>query len=158
MRSPDIALSKSKRKRLAETIADLVASTSLEVGEETTIRYDPQRGNWESWPKEIDDIFVARSEESYRQWAAPMGTVIPDLTPKLVQERIDEKEKRLKRYSTEYRSHWLLLVELGTRFSGEFKLEFSQDALSHLYQSSFDRILFLRYRRRLVFELDCETG
>ena len=58
MRSPDIALSKSKRKRLAETIADLVASTSLEVGEETTIRYDPQRGNWKSWPKEIDDIFV----------------------------------------------------------------------------------------------------
>lgn len=138
---PDAKLFKPQVNGIAYSLATLVSDNIPEKGEEKSI---------ESWqtrnklPPEIDTVHLEWYENAtYPMWAVPRSGFIPDLTPKIVTNRIRHKERYFDKYRECCNEIWLVIVIDGYTPAGSW--EISSETIESEYVTQFDRVVLFDY-------------
>jgi hypothetical protein len=95
-------------------------------------------------PEALDSITIIRfPEQTSSSFFAPRSTWLFSIDPTYLQQAIDEKAKRLKRYLIACDEVWLLMVQEGNNLSNTIEMP---DALwKHAYNfRGFERVFVLR--------------
>ena len=132
---------KSRRAEVASKLAELVLATNVDVGGE--VKLQNEYDDLDAFPEEITRIRIQRSPFRSRPlWNAPRAAFIPQLDVGLLQERIDEKNKRAEVYRQKSPEIWLVIVHnLSLSLASSF--ERSREAFQHSYRSDFNRTFML---------------
>ncbi len=141
-------ITKRHRAALSSRIASLV-SERVPTSEGTAMLLNGFDG---SFPESVLAIRVSRVSVSARHhWSVPMsGYLRPDFVDDL-QARITAKARRHKSYRRAIERCWLLVVANG--FAPSSLFDPSGPALSHVYESPFERTFFLEAFSGRRFEL-----
>lgn len=138
----NFSLRKSRVAGLAEEVAALIsANTPAPPGGHIRVthvwfsRSDPV-------PEEIDRIHIWRYPDTKKgSWTTVDGGFYLELTPAQVQARIDKKEAKYALCREKCDEVWLVLVVPGNAQSS--LVELSDEAKSHGFTASYERIYFL---------------
>lgn len=132
---------KSRRAEVASKLAELVLATNVDVGGE--VKLQNEYDDLDAFPKEIARIRIQRSPFRSRPlWSAPRAAFIPRLDVELLQERIDEKNKRAAAYRQKSQEIWLVIVH-NLSFSLASSFDRCDEAFKHSYRSNFNRTFML---------------
>lgn len=144
---PRSAPKKAEIPRLAEALVQLVEARLPDLGGIVSI--DREWGRSNVVPNGVSGITICRPPRATSSaWFVPQSGMVPDLSADTVQTRITSKNQRLARYTSRPPRNWLLLVAEGFGASSTFT--FTEEALEHVYESSFERTYLLEaFSRRL---------
>ncbi len=81
---------------------------------------------------------------------------MPPLDPADIQQLLDEKEPLVGGYRKVAAEQWLLLVAEGTRTSQ--MVDLTDEARTHTYESSFDRVIFFQRHGGGTYALAVESS
>jgi len=131
----------ARRSQVALKLAELVLSTDIDI--DGAVRLENHHEELEEFPEEITRIRIQRSRFRSRPlWSAPRAAFIPRLSATLLQERINEKNKRTGMYRRKSLEVWLVIVH-NLHFSLASSFENIGEAVKHNYHSQFDRTFIL---------------
>ena len=149
---PSAAPPKSSIAGTAQKLVEVVAANLPEVGGFATIEWSWRYPN--GLPRGVSSISVVRLatyDRSY--WVGANAAIIGELTPDLVQSRIDAKNAKVQQYRRTLTEVWLLLVLDSHNISGMFELPDS--VFEHRFTSVFDRTSLLDTFHRKAWDLLC---
>lgn len=149
---PSAAPPKSSIADTAQKLADVAAANLPGVGSLATIEWSWRAPN--GLPRGVSSISIVRLatyDRSY--WVGANAAMIGELTPNLIQSRIDAKNVKVKQYRRTMNEVWLLLVLDSHNLSGMFELPDS--VFEHRYSSAFDRTSLLDTFHRRTWDLLC---
>lgn len=132
---------------IAGSLVQLARDRLPPIGGEVTLRYD-----WHEeprFPREVRNLYVQRFPEiDEASWLHSDSGWMEPLRAEMLQEWIDHKEPKRRRYQISNRRVWLLVGCDGFALSGSFsKIEL---ALQQTYKSSFERVFLAeRFRKRV---------
>jgi hypothetical protein len=103
---------------------------------ETRTRIELENARWPSSILSVHARKCLASEPSH--WRPATAAWVRRLVPADVQQEISRKESSLGGYDSELLKVWLLIVADGLAF-----VELSDEAIAHVYDAQFDRVIFL---------------
>ncbi len=136
----------------AQKLVDVVSANLPDVGSLARVEC-----SWRSptaLPRGVHSISIVRLatyDRSY--WVGANAAMIGDLTPELVQGRIDTKNAKVQQYRRKMNEVWLLLVLDSHNLSGMFELP--ESLFEHRFTSAFDRTALLDTFHRRAWDLVC---
>jgi len=141
---------KSRVLSIAQQLAKIVSDHPLDMDHHIELNaWHFERGYF---PEQIDTVAILRpSNITDALWASPDGDAIPQLLPSDVQNRIDEKPS-VKDYRQRATEEIWLVITYGFSVSSWFQR--SDEALNHVYKSTFDRLFLFDTFREVIDELD----
>lgn len=139
--------------RLSNSIVQLIESAHIKPGDSITIKRTKE--NLEYFPREIIMLHVCIQHEE-NEWRSSSSGWIPEITPEYLQERIDQKDLKLKTYKSKCSELWLLIVADNLRIPSAVDL--SDMAISHQYPTGFDRIFLFWDSSKSFVELKLKTN
>jgi hypothetical protein len=147
---PGVVPQKSEVPRLVSQLVTFVSTRIPDVNENANYERVWSSLAPSTLPEGVAAIDLSRpSYHDTTYWFMPRSTMVPDLMPDLLQEKIDRKNSKLRRYTAAPKENWLVLVIEGSAPSSTFTI--TQGALEHSYRSEFKRTwLFDAFARRSV--------
>lgn len=146
---PGYSLSKLPVNETAKALASLVKD--LRPGERSSREWRPE-DTMNPLPDEITYIRVLSvPNEDLAHWSVARGGWAASLTSERLQERIDEKSKRLPVYQQRNATNWLLLVVNSTNPSQLFKHPTNPDEIK--VESPFSKTFLYLYPENQIYEL-----
>jgi hypothetical protein len=106
-------ISKKSVDRLAKAVVHLLEITHIEPGEAITLRRTIE--NSKDFPNEIIMLHIYAQHGKENRWVSSSAGWIPEVTPEYIQEKIDQKEKKLDYYKSKCAITWLLVVADNAR-------------------------------------------
>ncbi|HWN08618.1 MAG TPA: hypothetical protein VNO50_04990 [Pyrinomonadaceae bacterium] len=142
---------KARRSQVASNLADLVLANCPDIGDE--VKLENNYDDLDVFPEEITRIRIQRSPYRSRSlWTAPHAAFIPSMDVGILQERIDEKNKRAAVYRKRTSEIWLVVIyNLSLSLASSF--ERCSEAFQQTYRSDFDRTFMLDAFGRSSVEL-----
>jgi hypothetical protein len=137
---------------VARSLVTVVRSHLPEIGNFTTVA-----SSWRSpngLPASVDSLSIVRLASYDRSyWVGGAAEIIGELTPDIIQARIDAKSRKVSGYRTIGSETWLLLVLDSHRLSGMFELP--ESLFTHGFVSSFERTSLLDTFHCKAWDLNC---
>jgi hypothetical protein len=142
---------RARRSEVASKLAELVLASCPAIGDD--VKLENEYDDLDAFPEEITRIRIQRSPyRSRAHWSAPRAAFIPRLNVELLQERIDEKNKRAAVYRKRTPEIWLVVIyNLSLSLASSF--ERCGEAFTQTYRSDFDRTFMLDAFGRSSVEL-----
>lgn len=145
-----VKISKKNVDCLAERVVHLIEMTQIELGNPITLKRTKE--NSEYFPNEIVMLHIyAHPNGKENKWHSSSAGWIPEVTPKYLQEKIDQKEQKLDNYKSKCSEIWLLIVADDLRIPSSVDL--TELVLAHQYSTRFNRVFFFWNSTRSYIEL-----
>ena len=145
---------KSRVLPIARQLAKIVSDHPLDMDQHIELK--AWHFDRDYFPKQIDTVAILRpSIITDALWASPDGGAIPQLLPSDVQNRIDEKNPLVIDYRQRATEEIWLVITYGFSVSSWFQR--SDEALTHVYKSGFDRIFLFDTFREVVDRLETKA-
>ena len=147
-------LNSSDKERLSNYIVEKV-KMHYPKSTSTTVELNEYDINWERiLDEKINSIWISRFPELTENcWVANGGGVVPGISTEKIIERINDKNKSVKKYKLEYDEVWLVMLESWRIMAGYFDFHHAEDVLAKEYEFDFDRIFILRCWEKQIIEL-----
>lgn len=129
-------LKKSEKKRVSESVAQVVLENLPDLDGQATLEMVPGQ------PSEVDLILVSRRSAKNRWHWTEAGDKL-ECADFLIQSAIDKKSEKISNYLQNCDECWLLVGVNSFRPSG--KLRPGDQVRNHVFRSPFDRTYFLDY-------------
>ncbi len=130
------------RQDFAETIVKLVEEN---IPEATGIQYKIDRTSkygFHNLPNKIECINIKNVTGRWYDglWYAAISTKIKPLSVASVSQRLIAKEGKLRKYNPECDEQWLVIIQNSFLMSSSYNPLTANEALSHTYHSTFDKV------------------
>jgi len=143
-------LNKNESNKIAERLSSFVRNLDLDAWQTVDISTD----KFEKSPLPEEVAFIhALGVPSYDMalWVAPRAGWVATLTPQVLQNRINEKSKKLKEYQKVVSENWLVVIISNSKPSQMFSVssEFNPSEVI----SPFSRTFYYAYMDKKIIEL-----
>ncbi len=144
---------KSDRTRIAHGLVDTVERNIPEIGGHR--RVDRESNNTPQ-PREVDLIIIYRDSNAPRgRWQSTKASWVQQDCVATFQEALSAKTGKYINYRTKCDECWLILGAEGTRQSSAIRP--NPASLQHEYESTFDKVFFVRLVDRQCNQLRVRT-
>lgn len=147
---PRVRLRKEVVTSLAKAVSSIIESAQLKPGIPITLKRTKENSDY--FPVEIAMMHLyshPTGKENF--WRCSSAGTIPKLTADYLQEKINQKDKKLDDYRSRCPILWLLVVADDLRIPST--MDISSPASLHHYETSFDRVFFFWNATRQFLEL-----
>ncbi len=141
-------LNKGNRSTVAEKLSNIIKNNIPEIKIPLSIKNNCIGLN--DIPPQISSIMLYRpKEDCNHHWSTvPVGWTDENLI-KILQNALNDKEKKMTKYLKKCSTCWLLITSYGWNPSSFFNA--SKETISHKYSSSFDKAFYLEeFTKRLI--------
>lgn len=148
--NPHYRLSKQIISDLGERLVLFIKKQKINTNETCILSFEDYFD--QDYPENILSILIHKFHSKGKPaWNLSWGGWVGETDYNLIQERMNEKEEKLKKYNSGYDEYWLLIVCDGQTETSMLKLH--ENMRKEIYASSFDRVFVFDIMGRNYQEL-----